>query len=210
MGTDQGIAVHSSPARVFNDKQTISRIKIEIDGEVGYLLHSEYITSIAIDGANRKWIGTEKSGVFLISENGTEQIQHFTIKNSPLPSNAITSLQINNETGEVYIATDGGLVSFITDATTGDNTMENLRVYPNPVRNTYTGDIYITGVVDDAIIKITDITGNLVKTLQANGGTAVWNGCNLYGNRVKTGVYLLYISDEEGNTTKMTKILVVN
>ncbi|MCQ2608308.1 MAG: T9SS type A sorting domain-containing protein [Bacteroidales bacterium] len=210
IGTDQGIAIHSSPARVFKDRQSISRIKIEIDGEVGYLLHSEQITCIAIDGANRKWIGTEKSGVFLVSENGTEQILHFTKKNSPLPSNTISSLQINNATGEVYIATDEGLVSYVTNATTGDANMNNVRVYPNPVRNTYEGDIYITGVVNDAILKITDISGNLVRTLQANGGTAEWNGRNLYGNKVKTGMYLVYISDEEGNYTKMTKILVIN
>lgn len=210
VGTDQGIAVHSSPSRVFKDRQSISRIKIEIDGEVGYLLHSEQITCIAIDGANRKWIGTEKSGVFLVSENGTEQILHFTKKNSPLPSNTITSIQINNATGEIYIATDEGLVSYITNATAGDANMSDICVYPNPVRNTYTGDIYITGVVSDAILKITDIAGNLVKTLQANGGTAVWNGTNLYGEKVKTGMYLVYISDEEGDITKMTKILVIN
>ncbi len=210
IGTDQGIAVHSSPARVFKDRKTISRIKIEIDGEVGYLLHSEQITCIAVDGANRKWIGTEKSGVFLVSDNGTEQILHFTKKNSPLPSNTITGLQINNTTGEVYIATDEGLVSYVTNATTGDPTMDHIHVYPNPVRNTYNGDIYITGVVADAIIKITDVSGNLVKTIQANGGTATWDGRNLYGSKVKTGMYLVYISNEEGDITKMTKLLFIN
>ncbi|MCQ2958684.1 MAG: hypothetical protein MJ198_00650 [Bacteroidales bacterium] len=210
IGTNQGIAVHSSPSRVFKDRQTISRIKIEVDGEVGYLLHSELITCISVDGANRKWIGTEKSGVFLISENGTEQLLNFTKENSPLPSNTITAIEINHETGEIFIATDEGLVSYIADVTVGNASMNNVYVFPNPVRETYEGDIFIKGVVSDAIIKITDVSGNLVCTIESNGGTAVWNGRNHYGDRVKTGVYLAYISDESGKFTKVTKILFVN
>lgn len=210
IGTNQGIAVHSAPARVFRDRQTISRIKIEIDGEVGYLLSSEGISSIAVDGANRKWIGTENSGVFLISENGTEQLLNFTKTNSPLPSNTITAISINNETGEVFIGTDAGLISYIGDATKGDITMSNVTVYPNPVRESYEGDIFIKGVVADAIIKITDVSGNLVQTITANGGTAVWNGRNHKGNKVNTGIYLFYISDETGEYTKIGKILVIN
>lgn len=210
IGTNQGIAVHTAPSRVFKDRQTISRIKIEIDGEVGYLLSSELITCIAVDGANRKWIGTENSGVFLISENGTEQIFNFTKSNSPLPSNTVRSIAIDHQTGEVFIGTDEGLVSYIGDATAGDSEMGNMMVYPNPVRETYEGDIYIKGVVADAIVKITDISGNLVRTVNANGGTAVWDGRNIYGDRVKTGVYLIYISEETGRLTKVTKILFIN
>lgn len=210
IGTNQGIAVHSSPSHVFKDRQSISRIKIEIDGEVGYLLSSESIMCIAVDGANRKWIGTENSGVFLISENGTEQILNFTKTNSPLPSNTITSIVINNETGEVYIGTAEGLVSYTGDATKGDATMEHVVVYPNPVRETYEGDIFIKGIVADAVVKITDISGNIVRTIQANGGTAVWDGRNVYGDRVRTGVYLVYISDETGEYTKVTKIMFIN
>lgn len=210
IGTSQGIAVHSSPSRVFKDRQSISRIKIEIDGEVGYLLSSESISCIAVDGANRKWIGTEKSGVFLISENGTEQLLNFTQNNSPLPSNAIRSIAIDHETGEVYIGTEEGLVSYIGDATIGNSAMNDVYVFPNPVRETYEGDVYIKGVVADATIKITDVSGNLVRTINANGGTAVWNGRNLYGDRVNTGVYLIYVSDETGKYTKVTKILFIN
>ena len=210
IGTNQGIAVHSSPSRVFKDRQTISRIKIEIDGEVGYLLSSEYITCIAVDGANRKWIGTENSGVFLLSENGTEQLLNFTKSNSPLPTNTITAISINHETGEVFIGTDDGLVSYIGNATEGDNGMEHVTIFPNPVRESYEGTIFIKGLVADATIKITDISGNLVRTITANGGTAEWDGRNLYGNRVSTGVYLLYISDENGVSTKISKILFIH
>lgn len=210
IGTNQGIAVHSSPSRVFKDRQSVSRIKIEIDGEVGYLLSSENITCIAVDGANRKWIGTENSGVFLISENGTEQLLNFTKNNSPLPANNITSIAIDHKTGEIFLGTQEGLVSYIGDATEGNTEMGNVKIYPNPVRETYDGDIYIQGLVADAIIKITDVSGNLVKNIVANGGTATWDGRNLYGDRVKTGVYLLYISDESATYTTVKKILFIN
>lgn len=209
IGTSQGIAVHSTPSRVFKDKQSISRIKIEIDGEVGYLLSSESISCIAVDGANRKWIGTEKSGVFLISENGTEQLLNFTKSNSPLPSNSVRAISIDHATGEVYIGTEEGLVSYIGDATVGDSQMNNISVFPNPVRENYEGDIYIKGVVADAEIKITDISGNLVCSIVANGGTAKWDGKNIYGDRVSTGIYIIYISDETGNYTKTTKVLFI-
>ena len=210
IGTNQGIAVHSAPSRVFKDRQTISRIKIEIDGEVGYLLSSENITCIAVDGGNRKWIGTENSGVFLISENGTEQLLNFTKTNSPLPTNTITSISINHKTGEVFIGTGEGLVSYYGDATIGDVEMNNVKIFPNPIRESYEGDIFIQGIVADAIIKITDISGNLVRTISANGGTAIWDGRNLYGDRVQTGVYLIYISDETAKITMVKKILFIN
>jgi len=209
IGTTQGIAIHSTPSRVFTDKKTISRIKIEIDGEIGYLLSSEKITAIAVDGANRKWIGTQNSGIFLVSPDGTIQLQNFTINNSPLPSNTINSIAINQKTGEVYIATENGLVSYIGDAIWGAENMDNITVFPNPIRETYDGDIYIKGTVSNAIIKITDISGNLVFQTIANGGMGVWNGKNLDGKRVSTGVYLIYISDEQGVNTKVTKLLFI-
>lgn len=210
IGTNQGIAIHSSPSRVFKDRQSISRIKIEIDGEVGYLLSSENITCIAIDGANRKWIGTESSGVFLISENGTEQLANYTKNNSPLPSNMISTIAIDNETGDVFIGTGNGLVSIVADATLGNAQMDAIKIFPNPVRESYDGDIFIQGLVADANIKITDISGNLVRTITANGGTATWDGRNLYGDRVQTGVYLIYISDETATYTTVKKILFIN
>ena len=110
----------------------------------------------------------------------------------------------------MYIGTAEGLVSYTGDATKGDATMEHVVVYPNPVRETYEGDIFIKGIVADAVVKITDISGNIVRTIQANGGTAVWDGRNVYGDRVRTGVYLVYISDETGEYTKVTKIMFIN
>ncbi len=210
IGTNQGIAIHSSPSRVFKDRQSISRIKIEIEEEVGYLLSSENITCIAVDGANRKWIGTETSGVFLISENGAEQLANYTKNNSPLPSNMISTIAIDNETGDVFIGTGNGLVSIVADATIGNAQMDAIKIFPNPVRESYEGDIFIQGLVADANVKITDISGNLVRTITANGGTATWDGRNLYGDRVQTGVYLIYISDETATYTTVKKILFIN
>ncbi len=210
VGTTQGIAVHSSPSRVFKDRKTISRIKIEIDGEVGYLLSSETINCIAVDDGNRKWIGTANSGIFLISENGTEQLLNFTKNNSPLPSNTITSITIDHETGEVYIGTEEGLVSYIGNATVGDTEMNDAYIFPNPIRDSYNGNIFIKGLVANALIKITDISGNIVNNVEANGGTAVWDGKNIYGERISTGVYLLYVSDKNGENTKVMKLLFIN
>lgn len=210
IGTAQGIAVHSFPSRVLKDRKTISRIKIEIDGEVGYLLSSETINCIAVDGGNRKWVGTANSGVFLLSENGTEQLLNFTKSNSPLPSNSITSIVIDNETGEVYIGTEEGLVSYISNATAGDSQMDDVYIFPNPVRETYNGNIFIKGLVANALIKVTDVSGNFVNNITTNGGTAEWDGKNIHGERVSTGIYLLYISAENGENTKVTKLLFIH
>jgi len=209
IGTDKGIAIHSSPLRVFDDKKSITRIKIEIDGEVGYLLSTQWITSILVDGANRKWIGTQSSGVFVLSADGTEQIAHYTKENSPLPSNNITSLACNHETGEVFFGTYLGLVSVISDATHGEFTNSELHVIPNPVRENYYGSIYIYGTTPNAIYKITTISGNLVYEGIANGGVATWNGTNLHGQRVQTGIYLVYVTNEDGSQTGVTKLMFI-
>ena len=210
IGTDKGIAIHSAPSRVFDDKKTVSRIKIEIDGEVGYLLSTQWITSILVDGANRKWIGTQNSGVFVVSADGTEQIAHYTKENSPLPSNTITSLACNHETGEVFFGTYLGLVSVISDAIRGEFSNSELYVVPNPVRENYMGDIYIYGTTPNAIFKITTISGNLVYEGTANGGVDLWNGTNLLGERVQTGIYLVYVTNEDGSQTGVTKLMFIH
>lgn len=210
IGTTQGIARHTNIQNVFKAQTSIARIKIEIDGEIGYLLSSERITCITVDGANRKWIGTQNSGVFLLSPDGTIQMANYTIQNSPIPSNTIQSIAINHALGEVYISTDKGLVSIMSDATIGADSMEDIKIFPNPVREDYEGGIYIQGTVANAIIKITDISGDLVFQTIANGGTGVWNGTNLKGERVATGVYLVYISSEDGTQTRVSKLLVVH
>jgi hypothetical protein len=145
-----------------------------------------------------------------MSADGTEQILHFTEDNSPLFSNTITSIAINHQTGEVFIGTSRGIVSYKGEATMATEKYENVYVYPNPVRENYNGLIAIKGLVRDADIKITDINGNLIYTTKAQGGQAVWNGKNYNGDKAHTGVYLIFSSNEDGSETFVTKILVIN
>lgn len=215
IGTNAGVAVYYNPENVFTGENFYAqRIKILLDDEdviTKYLLESESVTTIAIDGANRKWIGTSKSGVFLMSKEGNEQILSFNTENSPLISNAINSIAINDQTGEVFIATDKGIMSYRSQATGGAHYFtENVYTFPNPVKPNYRGPITITGLVTDVDVKITDISGNLVYHTTAYGGQAIWHGNNMNGQRVHTGVYLVYCSDEEGIETFVTKILFIN
>jgi ligand-binding sensor domain-containing protein len=209
IGTDQGIAYHANPTQVMTGNTTLTRPKIGIDGDTAYLLSSERITCIFVDGGNRKWVGTENSGVFLISDKGTEQLQHFHVENSPLPSNTISAITINQTTGEVFFASDKGLVSFLSDATLGVTEQEALLIYPNPVRENYTGDIRIQKLTANAHVHITDMDGNLVFSTVANGGTAVWNGYNLRGERAATGVYFVYVSSDDGSQKRVGKLVFI-
>ncbi len=214
VGTEDGPILYYSPTTVFDGGSfPASRIKIPRNDGTGladYLLSGEAIYTIAIDGGNRKWIGTESSGVFLLSSDGLTTIEHFTVDNSPLLSNTIIDIAIDPESGEVFIATNKGMVSYRSDATSGEENYDDLAVFPNPVRESYTGDIIIKGLIEESTVKITDISGNLVYETTSNGGTASWDGRNFYGKRVGTGVYLIFCSDELGEQSAMTKVLFVN
>ncbi len=212
LGTSAGVAVYSSPWRIWEPEFLYaSRPSLELnDGLFHPLLENKTVTAIAVDGANRKWLGTKKSGVYLVSENGDTELLHFTEENSPLLSNIIMGISILPKTGEVFFATDNGIISYQGEATEGGNDFENVYAYPNPVRETYDGPITITGLVNNSDIKITDISGNLVYTTTSLGGRAVWDGKNLNGNRVKTGVYLIFCSDQAGEKTHISKLLFIN
>lgn len=211
VGTNKGVAVFYSPENVFSGYDFDSQqILVEVDGYVEYLLANETVTAITVDGANRKWLGTQNAGVFLVSPDGTEQIHHFTEENSPLFSNTITDISINNKTGEVYIGTNKGLISYLSDATQGYETHQNVSVYPNPVRPEFNGFIAIKGLVEDADVKITDLNGTKVHETTALGGQAVWDGKNGYGVRVQTGVYLVFSSNSFGTETNVAKILFIH
>jgi len=183
---------------------------VDFDGYVQYLLETETVRAIAVDGNNRKWIGTERAGVFLLSEDGTKELLHFTEDNSPLLSNTVTDLAINGETGDVYMATARGMVAYKGTATEPDDENSDVYAYPNPVRPGYGGPIAIKGMVGNASVKITDINGNLVYETRAEGGQAVWNGYDFDGDRARSGVYLVFISNDDGSETMVTKILFVN
>ncbi|MCD4665350.1 MAG: T9SS type A sorting domain-containing protein, partial [Bacteroidales bacterium] len=210
IGTDEGIAVFYSPDNIFSGGNfDAQRILVQQDGYWQYLLETETVTAITIDGSNKKWIGTDNAGVFLLSDDGTEQIHHFTEENSPLFSNSISSIVINDD-GEVFFGTANGIVSFKGTATPGGVTYDDVYAYPNPVREGYTGTIAIKGLVKDADIKITDISGTLIYETKAEGGQAVWDGRNFDGRRARTGVYLVFASNEDGSETIVTKILFIN
>lgn len=212
VGTNDGIVVYYSPQNVFNDQGFYAR-KVIVPGanpgEGAYLLANETVTSIFVDGGNRKWVGTEKAGVFLLSADGTKQLKHFTSKNSPLISDNITSVAVHPKTGEVFIATTEGLVSYRADATQGRSSFNNVLVFPNPVRPEYDGLISITGLMDETIVKITDINGNLVYETNSIGGQATWDGRIRKGRRASTGVYLIFLSNRDGSETHVSKLLFI-
>jgi hypothetical protein len=210
VGTGKGVAVFYNPDAVFSTSNfDAQQILIEQDGNVQILLETESVSAIAVDGANRKWLATQTSGLFLVSADGTEQIAHYTADNSPLPSNNIICLAIDGTTGEVFIGTDLGIVSFRGDATEGSKEAECATVFPNPVRETYTGPVAITGLVRGSDVRITDVAGNLVYRTTSLGGQAIWPATDMNGERVSTGVYLVLAMDPEGASKCNTKVAVV-
>jgi len=210
VGTSAGVAVIYSPGNVFSGSNyDAQQILIEQDGHAQYLLSAEQISAVAVDGANRKWFGTLGGGVFLMSADGTQQIYHFDHTNSPLLSDNIQAIKINQLTGEVFFGTDQGIVSFKSTATQGNETCSPL-IFPNPVKSSYTGTIGIKGLVENMTVKITDITGTLVYETTAEGGEATWNGTNFKGQRPATGVYLVFCTNSDGSQTCTGKLLFVN
>jgi Two component regulator propeller len=211
VGTDKGIAVFYCADQVLSSTGCdAQQVFIQQDGHTQILLETEVITTIAIDGANRKWIGTQNSGAYLMSADGTTQIQHFTMDNSPLLSNEITSIAINPKTGEVYFGTVQGIVSYRNDAIEGLTDYTNVYVFPNPVKPGYEGPIAITGLVENANVKITDISGNIVYQTKALGGQAIWYGRNFKNEKAHSGIYMVFCSNDDGSKTFITKILLVN
>ncbi len=213
VGTNEGPIVFHNIDEVTNDHYLCSRIIIPRNDGTStgdFLLEKEKIKAIAIDGANRKWIGTESSGLYLLSEDGKETIHHFTTENSPLTSNKILSLAINPVTGEVFIGTGKGLISYQSDAAQSSNSFDNLHIYPNPIRENYDGLITIAGLMENSLVKIMDIAGNLIAELKSNGSLAIWDGNNKYGQKVSTGVYLAICTSEDGTKSATKKILIIN
>ncbi|MDZ7897355.1 MAG: two-component regulator propeller domain-containing protein [Arcicella sp.] len=207
VGTDRGVVVFDNPSAVFSGRDFDAYTPVF---ERRRLLGNETVTSIAIDGGNRKWMGT-RNGIFLFNVNGTELVTNFTEKKSPLPSNEILYITVEPNTGEVYIRTKKGMVSYRGTATESGLKQDEsaVKVFPNPVKPDFEGIIGIEGLVENAFVKITDVAGNLVYETRANGGTAVWNGRTLQGNRVETGVYLIFSANAKGEETCVSRLAVV-
>ncbi len=212
VGTDQGPYIYYSPEKIFEEGVYAFRIKIpRNDGSdlADYMLRTETITTIAVDGGNRKWLGTQGSGVYLLSADGTRQLEHFDEDNSPLLSNNITGMTVDSKTGEVWIGTSKGIQSYRGNATKGDDKFAKVYAFPNPVREDFEGNVTITGLMSDTDVKITDVSGNLVYETRSNGGMATWDLNNYRGNRISTGVYLAFCSSPDGRNSTVTKILVI-
>ena len=210
VGTEKGVAVFYEPSAIFSGYNFDAQQILITDGDYGqYLLSEEKINCITVDGANRKWVGTENSGLFLFSEDGEEELIHFTKNNSPLLSNNIVDVTINHKNGEVFIGTDKGLMSYRSDATEGISKQSKTHIFPNPVKENYTGPIAISKLYANANVKITDVSGNLVFETTANGGQAIWNGKNKNGEKPSTGVYLVFSTDVYGAEKIVGKILFI-
>ena len=210
IGTRGGLRILSSVDRFMgeDDLETNPIIIID-DGLPQELLYEQTILDIAVDGANNKWVATGGSGAFLLSPNGQQTLYHFTRENSPLPSNTVNDIEINSNTGEVFFATDAGLVSFKGTSTGASDNLNNVYVYPNPVRPEFAGTVKIAGLIDDANVKITDIEGNLVYETTSEGGTIEWDTKAFGKYRVASGVYMIFIASKDGSETKVKKVMII-
>lgn len=206
IGTANGIGIVNCPSQVIaGDCESELRI-VQYDQFAGYLFQNEQVRTIAVDGANRKWIGTN-NGVWLISDDGEEILHRFTESNSPLPSNRIQNIRIDPISGEVYFGTENGLVSYRGTATEPKARQEEILVFPNPVPSGYSGPIAFRDLTANADLRITDMSGQLIFRTRAQGGQAVWNGKDYTGRRPQSGVYLIFVTDPQGRETGVGKMV---
>lgn len=210
IGTQLGLRVFKNPhTALLEDSFKTDYVVIVQNNIPEELLKDIGVTCIAVDEANRKWIGTKNAGLFYVSPTGEVIYQAFTKENSPLPSNLINDIQIDKTSGEVFIATDEGMVSYRSDITKAGESFSNVIPFPNPVRPGFTGNVTIKGLANNAKVKITDITGNLISQGIASGGVYEWNQLNLQGKKVASGIYLVLMINADNTETQTTKIAIV-
>lgn len=212
IGTNDGLALFYSTSKIFQQGANYDASRILVprndgSGQADYLLSGESVLSICVDEANNLWVGT-RNGVFYISNNGLTEYHHFTQENSPLLSNTVQGIAIDEE-GNVFFATDKGIISYKGIATESKKTNSDIVVYPNPVRQGYTGLVGIKNLIDNTLVKITTVDGSFVTHLYSEGGQAVWDCTTINGDKVAPGVYLIFVSDRSGKETFATKILIM-
>jgi len=209
IGTAKGLRVIRNVDQFLTNSQlTATNIIIEDEGKAQELFYEQEILNITIDGSNNKWVSIAESGVFLISDR-YQTLYNFTTSNSPLPSNDVTAVTIDGSTGEVYFVTREGMVSFKNFATTPTADLDDIKVYPNPVKPGFAGDVKISGLVSDATVKITDIAGNLVHETKSLGGTVTWNTLSFSGSKVPSGVYMIFITSQDGELDAVKKVMII-
>jgi hypothetical protein len=213
LATDNGIIIFYNPDDVFEESFIPDRVQLTSYGNdttEQWLLGTDIVTDIEVDGGNRKWLATQSSGLFLVSENGKKELLRFDKYNSPLISNTINDVAVHPVSGEVFILTDKGMMSYRGDATEADLEFGQVYVFPNPVRPGYEGKITVTGLAGNVNVKFTDVAGNLVYETTAKGGQATWDGKSFNGRKVNTGVYLVFCTNDDGSQTFVTKFLFLN
>jgi hypothetical protein len=212
MGCTEGV-VSFNPAQAFSGDFRVNHIKVpRNDGTnmADYLLDGIQVNDVAVDGANRKWIATQSSGLFLVSADGSQIINRFNTTNSPLASNTVYKVCCNPNSNSVYLTTPAGLFEYFSDSSPAESSYDNIYAYPNPVRPEYTGDVTIVGLMDNSLVKIADAGGNVIRQLKSTGGMVTWDCCNQYGERAKTGVYMVLCSQANGGSEAVvTKIAVI-
>lgn len=215
VGTNQGLYVIDNPADAMNPSLVVRRPLVPRNDGTNfgdYLLETETIYDIAVDHTNRKWIATGSSGVYLVSEKGDRIIDNFTTSNSPLPSNTVYSVTCDPHSNRVYFGTTAGVVSYSSDSAPASDDYSEVYAFPNPVRPDYTGWITVTGLMENSLVKIADIAGNVLHQGRSEGGIFTWDGCNAAGERVRSGVYLVLASQNASGSASgvVTKIMVIN
>ena len=212
IGTGAGPAVVYVPEAIFSEDASgpwAAQILIAQDGNNQYLLETEAIRCIRIDGGNRKWIGTSTSGAFLMSSDGLQQLAHHTSADSPLPSDAVTGIALNHANGEIYFATEAGIVSLQGDATNFVPAIDDLTVFPNPVRADHAGPIAVDGLAYGSTVHVTTAAGRWISTLMSEGGRAVWDGRDADGRPAPNGVYLFFAADATGRSAGTAKVALM-
>ncbi len=213
-GYEGGVFVITNPAAAFTDNMTVRRVKVpKNDGTntADYLLSTDRIYDIAVDAANRKWIATEGSGLFLVSADGSKILENFTPDNSPLPSKDIFSVYADPYSSDIYVGTAYGLYVYTSDATPVMDDFESITVYPNPVSPDYFGPVYIKGLMENSLVKIADASGSVVFQGRSEGGLFSWDCCNSAGRPVPTGVYYVFVSQgsDSSSSGATAKFMIV-
>lgn len=210
IGTMAGLRVLSSIDRFVSETELEVFPIIIQEGDLAQeLFFQQPILDIAVDGANRKWVSIADGGVFLVSSNGQQTIYRFTKNNSPLPSNNIVDIEIDGVSGEVFFATDKGIVSFLGTSTKSSDSLADVFVYPNPVRPNFIGTVKISGLTDRANVKITDIEGNLVYETTSAGGTIEWDTSAFGKYKVASGVYMIFVASQDGTDSTVKKVMII-
>ena len=204
IGTSKGL-IYYNTSIISDYNQKANDLVID-----GYrFLENEKIYSIAIDESNRKWIASD-NGIWVLNKNNSSLEFNFNTENSPIPSNKILDIVINNLSGEVFILSENGMVSYLTDASQASQDYSSIKIFPNPISLKENQLLSFQNLLNNSIIKIMTLSGKVISNFKSNGGGASWNLLDMNNNLVSPGIYLVYLSDDIGNDSFIQQILITN